>query len=260
MRFKLFTPILFFILFGFLLGCQDDKLKDQNKETVLEDTKIPNKESKATKDKKVKWVKVLESPKNISSPSEAVIHQYEVTFKDGKKEFPKKDSVIFETTLGGSSIVAIHSPEGENNYAIFLYEYNSSNKWIINGLLRLLGGRGFTDKEGLDLPMNKFNALNLTISEKNKKIWTFADEKEIVTITVSNRVPFVEHSDPKKISLSNGNEAYISKDHLKNSYLYYFDTGKTIVVSGNVSKQNIINLANSLPSVNSAFFPSPEVD
>ncbi|XOS91399.1 hypothetical protein ACLMAB_23080 [Brevibacillus laterosporus] len=106
--------------------------------------------------------------------------------------------------------------------------------------------------------MNKFNALNLTISDK--KIWTFADEKEIVTITVSNRVSFVEHSDPKKISLSNGNEAYISKDHLKNSYLYYFDTGKTIVVSGNVSEQNIINLANSLPSVNSAFFPSPEVD
>ncbi|WP_232696729.1 hypothetical protein [Brevibacillus daliensis] len=190
----------------------------------------------------------------ISPPlREAIIHQYEVTFKDGKKANPEKNSVIFETTLGSSSIVAIRSPEGKNNYAIFLYEFN--NKWIINGFQRLQGGKDFSDKEGLDLPMGKFNALNLKIPEKNIKLWTFADEKVIVTITVYNRVPFVESSNSEKISLSNGNEAYITTDRLKNKYLYYFDTGKTIVVSGNVSEQKIINLANSLPTVDSTFFP-----
>ncbi len=114
------------------------------------------------------------------------------------------------------------------------------------------------NKEGLDLPMDKFNALNLKIPKKNKKIWAFANEKEIVTIAVYNRFPFVETNDPEKITLTNKNEAYVSKENLKNSYLYYFDSGKLIVVCGNIGKQNIINLANSLPSVNSAFFPSPK--
>ncbi|MGV3136692.1 hypothetical protein ACEF06_09550, partial [Brevibacillus agri] len=225
---------------------------------MIEDTKVPNGLSKVTKDKEVESVTILESPKNASSPSEAVTYQYKVTFKDGKSAFPQKNDIVFESTLGDTSIVAIRFPEGETNYTVFLYEYNNTKKWVIDGFLRLQGGTGFMNKEGLDLPMDKFNALNLKIPKKNKKIWAFANEKEIVTIAVYNRFPFVETNDPEKITLTNKNEAYVSKENLKNSYLYYFDSGKLIVVCGNIGKQNIINLANSLPSVNSAFFPSPK--
>ncbi|EJL40727.1 hypothetical protein BAG01nite_49520 [Brevibacillus agri] len=258
MRIKLLFTFLLLILFGALLGCQEDTSKQQNKEIIIEDTKVPNGLSKVTKDKEVESVTILESPKNASSPSEAVTYQYKVTFKDGKSAFPQKNDIVFESTLGDTSIVAIRSPEGETNYTVFLYEYNNTKKWVIDGFLRLQGGTGFMNKEGLDLPMDKFNALNLKIPKKNKKIWAFANEKEIVTIAVYNRFPFVETNDPEKITLTNKNEAYVSKENLKNSYLYYFDSGKLIVVCGNIGKQNIINLANSLPSVNSAFFPSPK--
>ncbi|MBY0050645.1 hypothetical protein H7K32_02915 [Brevibacillus agri] len=258
MRIKLLFTFLLLILFGALLGCQEDTSKQQNKEIIIEDTKVPNGLSKVTKDKEVESVTILESPKNASSPSEAVTYQYKVTFKDGKSAFPQKNDIAFESTLGDTSIVAIRSPEGETNYTVFLYEYNNTKKWVIDGFLRLQGGTGFMNKEGLDLPMDKFNALNLKIPKKNKKIWAFANEKEIVTIAVYNRFPFVETNDPEKITLTNKNEAYVSKENLKNSYLYYFDSGKLIVVCGNIGKQNIINLANSLPSVNSAFFPSPK--
>ncbi|MCG5251862.1 hypothetical protein P4U99_26455 [Brevibacillus agri] len=258
MRIKLLFTFLLLILFGALLGCQEDTSKQQNKEIIIEDTKVPNGLSKVTKDKEVESVTILESPKNASSPSEAVTYQYKVTFKDGKSAFPQKNDIVFESTLGDTSIVAIRSPEGETNYTVFLYEYNNTKKWVIDGFLRLQGGTGFMNNEGLDLPMDKFNALNLKIPKKNKKIWAFANEKEIVTIAVYNRFPFVETNDPEKITLTNKNEAYVSKENLKNSYLYYFDSGKLIVVCGNIGKQNIINLANSLPSVNSAFFPSPK--
>ncbi|MBG9566744.1 hypothetical protein [Brevibacillus agri] len=258
MRIKLLFTFVLLILFGALLGCQEDTSKQQNKEIIIEDTKVPNGLSKVTKDKEVESVTILESPKNASSPSEAVTYQYKVTFKDGKSAFPQKNDIVFESTLGDTSIVAIRSPEGETNYTVFLYEYNNTKKWVIDGFLRLQGGTGFMNKEGLDLPMDKFNALNLKIPKKNKKIWAFANEKEIVTIAVYNRFPFVETNDPEKITLTNKNEAYVSKENLKNSYLYYFDSGKLIVVCGNIGKQNIINLANSLPSVNSAFFPSPK--
>lgn len=260
MRLKLLLPPLLLILFVVLSGCQEDKSKQLSKETIIENTKAPNGQSKVTKIQEVESVTVVEAPKNISSPSEAVTYQYKVTFKDGKEVFPQKNDIVFETTLGDTSIVAIRSPEGETNYTVFLYEHKNAQKWIVNGFLRLQGSTGFTNKEGLDLPMEKFNTLNLKIPEKNIKVWTFANEKEIVTITVYNRFPFVERNNPEKISLSNRNEAYVSEDYFKNSYLYYFDSEKIIVISGNSSKQNIINLANSLPFVNSAFFPSPKVD
>lgn len=262
MRLKILLPLSLLIVLVVLLGCQKDQSKHQNMETdtVIENPKVPNEQSKETKDKNVESVTVLESPKNVSSPSEAVTYQYKITFTDGKIAFPQKNDIVFETTIGDSSIVAIRSPEGEANYTIFLYEYNPTKKWMVNGLLRLEGGTEFSDQEGVDLPMDKFNALHLKIPEKNKKIWAFANEKEIVTIAVYNRFPFVESNHPEKISLSNQNEAYVSKDYLNNSYLYYFDSGKQIVVSGNVSKQKIINLANSLPSVQSLFFPSPKGD
>ncbi|RNB57147.1 hypothetical protein EDM57_10550 [Brevibacillus gelatini] len=255
MHIKLLFPFLLPILFGVLLGCQADTSTKKNKEIIIEDTKVPDGQSKVTKDKEVESVTVHESPKNVSFPSEAVTYQYKVTFKDGKSIFPQKNDVIFESTLGDTSIVAIRSPEGETNYTVFLYEYNNNTeKWVIDGFLRLQGGTGFSNKEGLNLPMDKFNALNLEIPKKNKKIWVFANEKEIVAIAVYNRFPFVETNNPEKITLTNKNEAYV----LNNNFLYYLDSGKLIVVSGNTSKQNIINLANSLPSVNSAFFPSPK--
>ncbi|MGG1534612.1 hypothetical protein [Brevibacillus agri] len=222
MRIKLLFTFLLLILFGALLGCQEDTSKQQNKEIIIEDTKVPNGLSKVTKDKEVESVTILESPKNASSPSEAVTYQYKVTFKDGKSAFPQKNDIVFESTLGDTSIVAIRSPEGETNYTVFLYEYNNTKKWVIDGFLRLQGGTGFMNKEGLDLPMDKFNALNLKIPKKNKKIWAFANEKEIVTIAVYNRFPFVETNDPEKITLTNKNEAYVSKENLKKQLFVLF--------------------------------------
>ncbi|MGF9827023.1 hypothetical protein ABEX37_27890, partial [Brevibacillus agri] len=113
MRIKLLFTFVLLILFGALLGCQEDTSKQQNKEIIIEDTKVPNGLSKVTKDKEVESVTILESPKNASSPSEAVTYQYKVTFKDGKSAFPQKNDIVFESTLGDTSIVAIRSPEGE---------------------------------------------------------------------------------------------------------------------------------------------------
>ncbi|WP_232696730.1 hypothetical protein [Brevibacillus daliensis] len=69
MRFKLLLLLLLLFIFVFLLGCQQENIKSQNIETIIQNKNIPNKESEATKDKEVESVTVLESPENISSPS-----------------------------------------------------------------------------------------------------------------------------------------------------------------------------------------------
>lgn len=235
--------LLLFLLIGIVAGCQQDK------------TVIVKPESQHSENKEVKQIIINEAPQNINSPSKAVLSQYEVEFENGEKIFPNNSSIISETILDSKSIVTIHSPEGENKYSIFLYEYKDN--WIMNGFLRLEATEkeSFTNKEGLDLPMDKFNANKMTLKE-NEEVWAFVDKKNIVTIARFDRFPFNENPGTRKISLQNGIEANISNDSMKNSYLYYFDSQKIIVVSGNVSEEEIINIANSLPSSVSPDFPS----
>jgi len=102
MKKKLITYFFLIYSTNFLIGCQPD----------IVNMKTPVLEKAIESNKKVESVTITEAPENISSPSEVIIHQFLVTFSDGEKKYPTKDSVIFESTLGKNSIVGIRSPEG----------------------------------------------------------------------------------------------------------------------------------------------------
>ncbi|MBP1082076.1 MULTISPECIES: hypothetical protein [Bacillus] len=220
-----FLPILLLVLIGILAGCQEGSSSNESKEAAS-----------AAEDREAKDIKINEAPENVTSPSDAAIHQYEVSFKNGEKAFPETSSIITETTLGNHSIVAIRSPEGKNKYTVFLYE--NKNEWIMNGFMRLgvAEENSFTGN-GLNLPMKKFSSSNIELADKNQEAWAFVDEEKIITIARFNQLSFEENPETKIISLNNGYEAFISKDKFKNSFLYYFDTEKTVVVSGNVKEK-----------------------
>ncbi|WLR43834.1 hypothetical protein LC087_06850 [Bacillus carboniphilus] len=210
-------------------------------------------------ERQVDFITISDPPEGVLFPSDAVQYQYEVTFKDGNKVLPKKDDIIFETTIGKNSVVGIQSPIGKNVYTVFLYEYKEN--WIMNGYanLEIFNDSTFTNKEGLSLPMEGFNFVKLEINESDKAVWIYADEKNIVTISIFDREPF-EESIIEEISIDNGNVdiGYIGVDELDNKYFYYFDSDKTVVISGNIKEKELISMAKSLPSVNSAFFPKSE--
>ena len=72
-----------------------------------------------------------------------------------------------------------------------------------------------------------------------------------------DRFNFVENSETQKVRLSNENEAYISKDDYENYFLYYYDIEKIIIIAGNIKeREELINIANSLPSVTDPAFPA----
>lgn len=241
------TRLFLFLLlttFG-LIGCTSDE------------EAIPSKQIEPTKElaSEVKEVKVNEAPSDASSPTEAALNQYEVIFNNGESKFPTKEAPITETTLGNTSVLAIRSPEGKDNYAVFLYAFDK--KWFIEGVIRIgfLKEEAYSNEAGLALPMNRFNMANIKIGE-GKEVWAFADSDKIVTISRYDRFVFDDLSSSQEVSIKDGIKAFVGTDSFNNKFLYYFDSEKLITVSGNVSEEQLLKLANSLPSALSAHFPS----
>ncbi|CQR48027.1 hypothetical protein BN1058_02369 [Paraliobacillus sp. PM-2] len=202
----------------------------------------------------VKQVYIHEAPKKVS-PSEAVIKQFEVEFEDGKKKFPTRKSILFETIIGSNSIVGIRSPEGEHNFAVFQYKHDIN--WYINSLLRIKyqAENNYNNKLGLALPMNKFNSINLDTQEDGD-IWVFVDKETIVAITKFDRYNFNPSNKSKQLKLDNGTSAYLDFDVFNQPNLFYYDSSQLIVISGNVTQSILLEIANSLPSANSIYFPA----
>ena len=135
------------------------------------------------------------------------------------------------------------------------------DEWILDAILRVsaIGDVVFKEKEGLYLPMEEFNFLkiNVEVNSQNQELWVFVDPENIITITTLDRFNFVENSETQKVRLSNENEAYISKDDYENYFLYYYDIEKIIIIAGNIKeREELINIANSLPSVTDPAFPA----
>ena len=207
----------------------------------------------------VESIKINEAPKHSKTPSEAITHQFEVIFEDGSTQLPTENDIISETIIGNQGILTIHSPEGKDRYASFLY--HMEDEWILDAILRVsaIGDVVFKEKEGLYLPMEEFNFLKIKVevNSQNQELWVFVDPENIITITTLDRFNFVENSETQKVRLSNENEAYISKDDYENYFLYYYDIEKIIIIAGNIKeREELINIANSLPSVTDPAFPA----
>lgn len=257
MKFKKRIPLLLSIAIA-TTGCQQMEPTTQKTEQEPTNNKTipfkPTEQKKTVKNRPVQAIKITEAPDHISHPADAVLHQYEVMFENGDSQFPKESDLISESTLGKNSIVAIRSPEGIHKYAILLYAFEKH--WFIDGMLRLgFSEKNFeTDTKGLALPMKAFNTVKIVIRDE-KEVWAFVDQERVITIARINQYPFTENPETKKIVLKNGVTAHLSTDRMNQDFLYYFDTNKIIVVSGNIREAELMELANSLPSALSATFP-----
>lgn len=254
MKFKMFFIYALLLLLAVVAGCSDKLVSEKDKPSV----ELPSVTEKY--EKIVKDAEILEAPENVSTPSEAVTKQFKVNFEDGSHLFPKKNDMIFETVLGENAITAFRSPEGENHYAVFVYTQNEN--WTMNGLMRFfVDESSFSDSKGLQLPMNNFNVQYLKVSEDklNREFWAFYDENHVITVSRMDSYSFSNPSSAKEITLKNGTKAFIVSG-LEQSSLFYFDVNKVIILSGNIEENEMVALANSLPSAESADFPGSETE
>ena len=246
--FILITVLLFF---GTLTACkQNESKKEQEVEAQAETQTEENIEQKEV----VKEVIVHAAPEGTESPSDAIVEQFEVVFENGESRYPKMTDVISETTLGNKSILTIHSPEGENHYAIFLYE--KEEKLKMRGMIRTnaIKDQNVTNESGLALPVKAFSKTSVKLDD-NGHTWAFVNQDKVVTISKFDRFPFEGDTDMEEVNLEEGVTGYLSKDEYGNESLYYVDRENLIVLSGNLDRTEAIDLANSLPASTNVNFP-----
>ncbi|EIT86042.1 hypothetical protein A374_06971 [Fictibacillus macauensis ZFHKF-1] len=236
-------------------GCTTKEPTAKEKQTPTKTTK------KEAPEPEVKAIEYRDPPASAKTPAESIIHQMIVHFKNGEKKKPTKADIISEATIGRQSILTIHSPEGKNNYAFFYYEKKKkTNTWEISYIIRQRMGPRPKDmwdsnEEGLQLPMKTFDKLEADVN-KDAHLWTLGDTKNnIVSIFTFKRSGAI--TDPAKeiVLKSKKQEAYLSVDTFNNPFLFYFDSGKVVMLSGNLSKEQLVHLADGLPSVHSSYFP-----
>ncbi|EIT84320.1 hypothetical protein A374_16078 [Fictibacillus macauensis ZFHKF-1] len=239
-----------------LVGCANEEASSKKKDTHRHEKTAIVKE----KEPEVKASLLEEPPATVKSPAEAILHQYSVIYTNGHKKKVQKKDLISEATFGNKGIVTLHSLEFKDSYKIAYYDLmQPSKRWALHSTFTNRIGPEESlnpQKHGLKLPMTRVNISHMKIN-KAMHMWNIADQQftvSILTFTNSKQA-----SSPAKTVVlpQKKSKAYLSIDAFTHPVLYYFDGSKTVLLSGNLNEQQIITVADSLPTIATHTFPLP---
>lgn len=202
-----------------------------------------------------KWVGTLveDVPKDTELLSDAVVQQITLQYKDGSEGHLSTKDVIYETTVGDIGLIAIGHPNQTPSFGV--YHYSRDKEWVMHGMKHF----GITDasdkrRHDLALPQDLMYTIDSEIDdvERPVKLWTLYDETQLVTILMTDAFSVVDgerihgHADEVeryRLNQPNGNG------------IYYISQDKLILVTGNISEEEILTLVDSLPEPSSGSFP-----
>lgn len=247
-RISLIISSLLILIFG-TIGCGHNT---QNNQVAKTSHTVSNTEKKIT-------LKTITS-NSVSSnkaqiPEQVITNGIEWTFSDGNKSFPSKKSFLWSKKFNKQMIAVIKvSRTSEPEYNLVCLTFNQ-HQWEIKGFIDAPINKDdlYTEKKGLDLPMQKFAIANLTLEPKKKNIWFFANKNKFIVIGKFPREAFSLPSGFQQINL-NGKKAWVNAAD-NNFFLYYFENENIVWIGGKLSEDEIRKVALSLPLVGSSFFP-----
>lgn len=231
-----------------LVGCTPSEetksiKKDRDEVETIEVTTSPE------------WVGTLveDVPKGTESLSDAVVQQITLQYKDESEGHLSTKDVIYETTVGDIGLVAMAHPNQTPSFGV--YHYSRDGEWVMHGMKHF----GITDvsvkkRHGLALPDDLMYTIDSEIDdvERPVKLWTLYDETHLVTILMTDEFSVGDgerihgHADKMvryRLNQPNGNG------------IYYISQDKLILVTGNISEEELLTLVDSLPEPSSGSFP-----
>ena len=188
---------------------------------------------------------------------ESVINQIQWRLSNGKIIPASKESMVWSIEFGKNSLAVLEIPETTHPWYNFIFQTYKDGKWNFSGYIDLPINKDlFSQKQGLELPMNEFAVANLATagSEKNN-VWAFANESKYVVIGKYPKEELLPLTGSEEVMLSDNRASWFKQEGGK-SVMFYLDTNSIIWVTGNLSKEEMKNLGNSIPSVNSPNFPT----
>ncbi|MBU7316036.1 DUF4367 domain-containing protein [Paenibacillus oleatilyticus] len=250
----IFVATILILVAGCMSNATDNANINKDKENKQNEI-VNNKNNKVTLNE---IVGNETSPEKKQTLEDSVTNQIEWKLSNNKTLSASKDRIVLKTEFGNNGVVVLKVPETTMKWYNFIVLRNNNNMWEISSVVDMaISENMHTEKQGLDLPMDKFIHTKLkSLDSTADNIWTFANEDKFVVIGRYPRESFVSSSDTQEISI-NGHSAWIKTDK-NGSLLYYFDSDYLIWMTGNLTKEEAEKLANSLPSSSSAFFPAKE--
>lgn len=201
------------------------------------------------------WVGTLieDVPKGSESLADAVVHQITLQYKDGSESHLSTKDVIYETTVGDIGLIAMAHPNQTPSFGV--YHYSRDGEWVMHGMKHF----GITDasdkrRHGLALPEDLMYTIDSEIDEVERpvKLWTLYDESQLVTILMTDAFSV---GDGERINRQAYGVEYYRLNQPSGNGLYYISQDKLILVTGNVSEEELLKLVDSLPEAMSVSFP-----
>lgn len=201
------------------------------------------------------WVGTLveDVPKGTESLSDAVVQQITLQYKDGSEGHLSTKDVIYETTVGDIGVIAIGHPNQTPSFGV--YHYSRDKEWVMHGM-KHFGITEASDKKRHDLalPQDLMYIIDSEINdvERPVKLWTLYDETQLVTILMTDAFSV---GDGERINRHADGVEYYRLNQPSGNGIYYISQGKLILVTGNVSEEELLTLVDSLPEPSSVSFP-----
>ncbi|WP_214749728.1 hypothetical protein [Exiguobacterium sp. s189] len=206
------------------------------------------------------WVGTLveDVPKGTESLSDAVVQQITLQYKDGSEGHLSKNDVIYETTVGDIGLIAIGHPNQTPSFGV--YHYSRDKEWVMHGMKHF----GITDasdkrRHDLALPQDLMYTIDSEIDdvERPVKLWTLYDETQLVTILMTDAFSV---GDGERINRHADGVEYDRLNQPSGNGIYYISQDKLILVTGNLSEEELLTLADSLPEPSSVSFPFDDTE
>lgn len=201
------------------------------------------------------WVGTLveDVPKGTESLSDAVVQQITLQYKDGSEGHLSKNDVIYETTVGNIGLIALGHPDQTPSFGV--YHYSRDKEWVMHGMKHFgINDASNKRRHGLGLPKDSMYRIDSEIDEVERTVnlWTFYDESQLITILMTDAFSV---GDGERINRHADGVEYYRLNQPSGNGIYYISQDKLILVTGNVSGEELVTLVDALPEPSSGSFP-----
>ena len=109
-------------------------------------------------------------------------------------------------------------------------------------------------RHGLALPKDSMYRIDSEIDEEERTVnlWTFYDESQLITILMTDAFSV---GDGERINRHADGVEYYRLNQPSRNGIYYISQDKLILVTGNVSGEELVTLVDALPEPSSGSFP-----
>jgi hypothetical protein len=171
--------ILSFLVMVFLAtGCEDHTKPSQ---VVKPTTHTPS-----HVEEKIKLKTIIANSVPIEKAQtleQVIINGLEWEFSNGEKAYPSKEFILWSRELDKQAMAVVKVSKTSNPWYNLVFLSYNQHQWEIQGFIDSPINKEdlLTEKNGLNLPIQKFVVAKLSLESQKKNIWLFADEKNLLS-------------------------------------------------------------------------------